>query len=488
MSKSLSTAFMEAKKAGEVLVKALQNPKQNLSVADAASASGLSLRDAERGLHYLVSEYRGHLSATQKGELLFRFPTAFTKPWQTTEALSALWQKVKKVSLGVAKFVVRAWISIVMVAYVAIFAAILIALSFANRSDRDDRGSSFGGTLLLHSLLRVILDSLFWTFHPFSPFYVGNRDPYARARKKADVPFYDKVNRFFFGPEKAPVDPLEIQRRAIQEIRAQKGRVGLSDIMRVTGLPKDQADPLLAKLMLDYDGEVSVSERGGIVYVFSEIRKTTSTEEVRGSEPIWARREVLPPLTGNRAGSNLMIAGLNGFNWIMSVVAISQGWTIAKLQYLFTAGSYYQAYGVMPLAPMDSAPLLLGWIPFWFSTALFALPLFRYLMRGREQAKVENENGRRGLLWAVLNRLTKRGIREETLKSAWKQAAGKEPSERVLVREVIKLGGELEVKDEGSAAYRFPELESEVEALEQERVGARESEKEVGHVVFSSST
>ena len=478
---------MAAEQSGKVLVKTLADLSKDLTISDASTQSGLSLRDAETGLHYLVSEYRGHLSATEKGELLFRFPSGFSKPWEKIEALDAAWQKVKKTTLGISKFVVRAWISVVMVAYVAIFAAILIGLSFANKSDRDDRGGSFGGTILLHTLLRLVMDSLFWTFHPFSPFAVQYRGTHGHQprRQKSEIPFYEKVNRFFFGPAKPTVDPLEMQRKILSEIRVQKGRIGLSDVMRVTGLPRDRADLLMARLMLDYEGEVQVSDGGGILYLFPVIRKTAHDKVVEQPESIWSKQEKLLPLTGNTGGSNFLIAGLNGFNLLMSTVAISGGWTLAKLQWMFTAGAQAKHLGF--LAPMpEGTPLLLGWIPFWFSLALFMLPLVRWSKRGSEQKKVNHENGRRGLLWAVLNRLTRKGIGETTLKEAWKKSAGVQPGERELTREVVKLGGELEVDDGGHTYYRFRDLEAEASGLESERKLARDEEKEVGKVVYSS--
>ena len=61
-------------------------------------------------------------------------------------------------------------------------------------------------------------------------------------------------------------------------IRAGKGRIGLADVMRVTGLPREQADRMMARLMLDYEGDVDVSEDGGIVYRFAAMRKTAAAE------------------------------------------------------------------------------------------------------------------------------------------------------------------------------------------------------------------
>src|SRR5262249_16233140 len=134
-----------------------------------------------------------------------------------------------------------------------------------------------------------------------------------------------------------------------------------------------------------------------------------------------------------------------------------------------------------------STPLLLGWIPFWFSLVLFAIPVVRWFRRPREHQRVDRENGRRGLLWALLNRLTKRGISEDTLKSAWKSAAVKKPNERELTREVVKLGGDLQLDDSGGALYRFEDLEKEIEAVAQERKTASEKEKAPGEIIFSSA-
>ena len=91
------------------------------------------------------------------------------------------------------------------------------------------------------------------------------------------MPFYEKVNRFVFGPpEPAPSIRTRCATRILEEIRAQKGRIGLADVMRVTGLPRDEADPLMARLMLDHDGTVEVAEQGGIIYRFEGMRRTAA--------------------------------------------------------------------------------------------------------------------------------------------------------------------------------------------------------------------
>src|SRR5690606_213375 len=136
------------------------------------------------------------------------------------------------------------------------------------------------------------------------------------------VAFYEKVNRFVFGPPKPKEDPHEARSRVLREIRAQRGRISLAGVMRVTGLPRHEADPLMARLMLDHDGTVEVSEGGGLVYRFESLRRSAGAAPTSRPRAAWDEAPKLPPLTGNSAGSNVAIALLNGFNLLASAWAI----------------------------------------------------------------------------------------------------------------------------------------------------------------------
>lgn len=470
----------------ETLQQALGHIDGSITVADASTKSGLSLYDTKSGLNYLLGEYRGALAATSEGELLYSFPTGFTKPWEQKEMLIELWQKFKKFTLGVMKFLVRAWITIVMLGYVVIFALIVLALTFSKSSDRDE-GHSLSGTLMFHTLIRLVLDSLFWTFHPFSPFYIGHDDFYDHYQiKKKKMPFYEKVNRFFFGPEEVTTGEEELVKLALQEIRAKSGRIGLIDLMRVTGLSKDEADPFMARLMLNHDGDVTVSEEGGIIYEFPAMRKTAIAEPTMSPPSIWQKREVVPPFTGNESGSNLLIAGLNGFNLFMSTVAISNGWTIEKLQYILTTSSSRLPPELIPPAP-EGTPLILGWIPFIFSSILFVIPAVRALFRNHKKREIDAKNGKRGLIRAILSKLGFNGIKEEALRQGWSEHARAEPDTKEFTREIIRLGGELELDEKDVPIYRFRAIEAELTALERARRKASQDEALVGEVIFSSA-
>ena len=95
---------MSPKAAADVLVDKLERDgaRRPMTVADAAVATGLPLRDAEAGLHWLTSEYRGHLRVTEDGDLVHVFPHGFTKPWETREAFARLAARVGQGLLGAA--------------------------------------------------------------------------------------------------------------------------------------------------------------------------------------------------------------------------------------------------------------------------------------------------------------------------------------------------------------------------------------------------
>jgi hypothetical protein len=490
---------MEPAAAGKILIEKLRETKEPLTVADASARSGLALRDAEAGLTYLTAEYRGHLRVTEDGDLIYLFPTRFEKPWETKEAWERALAKVGAALVGAGRFVIRAWILIAMVAYALLFVALLIGLSMAGNNRRDDRGPGAG---LIGVLFRAIADAVFWTARPFSPVYMipigyGDDDSWGRSqqrrqatrRDQEEVPFYERVNRFVFGPKQPPPDPLVTRANILAAIRNGKGRIGLSDVMRVTGLPRDQADPLMARLMLDQNGTVEVSDAGGIYYVFPEMRRTAAESwnglpfPPRGPSAAWDTPKTVPPLTGNSAGNNFAIAALNAFNLFASLFVIGQGLTLSNILLLYAT----RRQPVPVVLPNDGMPIALGLVPLLFSILIFLMPAFRALKNKLAEGAVKKENARLQIMKEVLTHASKKEyVTDEALRDKIRIATGHEPSSREVTKEVVALGGDVEPGPEGQIRYRFADLEAEAEALEEERAHAPEKEARVGKVVFSS--
>jgi hypothetical protein len=479
-------------KAGDA-IRTSVDPRAPLTVADAAAKAGLALRDAESGLTWLSKEYRGQLRVTSDGDLVHVFPYGFAKPWEGRDARRRAARAVGRAALGVLRFVVRAWVAIVLVGYAAIFIALILGLTFARQGNDDRRGNDLPGGAIAYAFFRVLADSLFWTFHPWSPFSVyavggawdgraaGPRG-YAPSRRgrETKLPLYERVNRFFFGPTPPPEDPREDERRLVAAIRAGKGRIGLADVMRVTGLPREQADPLMSKLMLDYEGDVGVSEEGGIVYRFPALRKTAAERaDEPQPPPAWARTKPLPPLTGNSVGANLGIAALNAFNLTMGLWALENGMTLERFAHLFDR---------VPHPIVDTGtPLALGLVPLIFSALLFALPAVRAAARPWRERRAADERGRLAVLREVVERVrTKQPVTDRVLADAWRGAAGRNPPAKRLDGELVALGGDVSIEPSGQTRWRFPDLETEAAALAAERDAASDEEARLGKIVFAT--
>jgi hypothetical protein len=479
-------------KAGEA-IRASVDPRTPLTVADAAAKAGLALRDAESGLTWLSKEYRGQLRVTSDGDLVHVFPNGFAKPWEGRDARRRAARAVGRATLGVLRFVVRAWVAITLVGYAAIFVALLLGLTFARQGNDDSRrGNDLPGGAIAYAFFRVLADALFWTFHPWSPFSVyaagggwdgramGSRGYASSRARDPKLPLYERVNRFFFGPAAPPEDPREDERRLVAAIRAGKGRIGLADVMRVTGLPREQADPLMSKLMLDYEGDVGVSEEGGIVYRFPALRKTaTEHADEPQPPPAWARTKPLPPLTGNSPGANLGIAGLNAFNLAMGVWALDHGMTLERFAHLFDRVPH-------PIAD-PGTPLALGLVPVIFSALLFALPAARALARPWRERRAAEERGRLAVLREVVERVrVKQPLTDRVVADAWRNAAGRSAPAKRIDGELVALGGDVSIESSGQTRWRFPDLETEAAAVAAEREAASDEEARLGKIVFAT--
>jgi hypothetical protein len=236
----------------------------------------------------------------------------------------------------------------------------------------------------------------------------------------------------------------------------------------------------MAKLMLDFDGDVGVSEDGGIYYSFPEVRKTAGDEAVPASPPpAWSRVQPLPPLTGNSVGANIAIGALNAFNLIMGGYAIANGLTIERVAHLFDK---------VPFVPTDmGTPIVLGVIPLVFSALLFLLPLARVAVRPWRKRAAARERGRLAVTREVLERVkAKQPVTDEAVAKAYTGAAGEAPAPKQLDRELVRLGGDVAIQESGETRWRFADLETEAAAVEAEREAAAEEEAKLGPVVFAS--
>ncbi len=476
---SINKNEIKACKIAKILIRSFKHSLCKISIYDASVKSGLSLEEAEMGLHYLLREYNGHILVTNHGVLLFYFPHGFVKSFKNKYTWYSILKTTKYLIFGILKFLMRSWISIVLISYTIFFLIFLLLCAFSRNDDSNNEKMSFNNSLLMHAFFRMILDSLFWTMHPLAT----HKNTSHKINVKKNIKFYDKINRFVFGPEIFKTTILEYRKIIIAEIVANNGRIGLLDIIKVTGFKREKIDLFMSTLILNYKGNVKVLKNGTIIYEFCDLRKT-QINITHQATPIWLHKEKLFPLTGNSFGVNICIGGLNFFNLIMSVIAIKTNLVLDKLYFLFLFNNE-SINNQLIFSESHSIPLLFGWIPFLFSILFFMLPLYRVLMRRKEKTLLQFKNGRKGVLKAIITKLNSNGIHENILIEYFKKYADRAPTHKELYNIIINMGGEISVSN-SEIYYNFKELETEYLALNKERLNAHNSEKNIGKIVFSS--
>jgi hypothetical protein len=435
-------------RAKALMLDALRGRNAKLTRADAVVASGLPEDEASRALAALLREYRSHLSATESGELLYEFDPRF----QRRDALSL---RERAAALGARlwkgfTFLFKAAIVTTLVAYFTAFMAMMIAMIVArsNSSDRDDDGGfGFGGLFW------------FWGWDAGSGGYGRQRSRFAPRQRRE--PFYKRVFAFVFGPPAPPRDPLADEKQLVAYIRAQRGRIAAVDLVRLMGWTFPRAEQEVTRLMVDYGGEPEVTEDAVVVYTFKELRKTAGG--VPELAPRWAseRLETPAPITGNDAGTNVMIAAFNGFN------LLAPFWIVPAFEARLhvSLASWHVALWDFPLA---------------FSALFFAVPGLRWIKARREAARLRARNDRRRMLGRIFAAAGPRP-REELAPTPALAAA--------LDRQLVELGGDIapEPDERGRVLYTFPRIEQETAAVARVRAAAPAIEQDAGAIVFSSA-
>lgn len=438
--------LLDADMAAATLRGALAGPVVDLTIADAAARSGLSLRDAEVGMHRLLRDHRGHLSVTERGELLFRFPEGVALT--TRSQLRAIARWLGRAGFAVVRWSARLGLSIFLIGYCLVFTVMIVGtlLLFALVTGADfDFGDGVG------DLVGGLLDSMFWCFHPvWDPLEPEGRRPH---------PFYEKVNGLFFGPPRPRDDERAPIRALVAEIRAQRGRIGAGDVVRITGAAPERASALVSRLLVDYDGHIDVTDDGAILYRFPDLRPTAGAAAEPGPPPaIWQQSLEVPAFTGNSFGDNVWIVGLLGFVALLAHAATSLGLWVWLAEVPFYASLFFAA-----LVPLR--------LPFWL----------------RRRRAAITERGRRALLQLAHEAASQRaGVDEHDAAVAWKTATGRRLAGPALRRVLIELGGDIVIAADGRAPWRFPALERELAALTTARAQAGDDERDVGAVEFTS--
>jgi hypothetical protein len=245
--------------------------------------------------------------------------------------------------------------------------------------------------------------------------------------------------RYLFGPKPTlVVDPHDL----LVEIDRLGGVVVPADIIRVTGLKRAAAETLLCKLAARHGGDVFVHGTA-VLYCFPRLtsRLPRLISMSRAPQAVWAHRRVPDAITGNRPSLDRWL--------VLSNLLILAGAAAATI-FSLSASLWQPA---------------LALLFFSLGLAALAMPVTRLARRRAHLAQIAEENGRRAVIRAVLQRRIGTTIGAHALSHVWLAGAGRAVRQDRLYEELAALGGEPDVDGQARVYFRFPELDDEARAL-----------------------
>jgi hypothetical protein len=463
------------------VLRALRRLKGRATVGDVSAATGLAQAEAEASLRRLLEGRQGHLEVGERGDLVYAF-----EPGLLERGRVSAWTRLKRAAWAGFKVAFKVWIVTMLVVYFVIFVALLIAALFANRDGEggwgggEGRGRRGGG----HAHFPMG-DMLFWYWiwspgwrrRPYYGEGYGRQDRRATRERRRGPPFYKKVFAFVFGPDEPRPPAEQKDRELLRFARARRGVVTAAELVQQTGMGLDEAESELARLMAAHEGDVKVSDDGTLLYVFPGLMVSAhGGVDVREPPPAWRRLEPRQPLTGNSAGTNTLIAGINAFN--MAAAATAPLFIFPRLGLGGTA-----------------AEVGLIWVPVVFSTMFFAVPAARWLGVARENTRRAARNVRK-VLMGLVSKVSLGGPRPDPVAAPEALARVREalPGRAhakvdvgtTLDRLVAEFDGEVEAAPDGSMLYSFPAFRRQVAAAHAARRELALEQRRVGKIVYSS--
>lgn len=452
------------------ILASLRRLKGRGTVGDVVADSGLPADAVRAGLKSLLESHHGHLAVTDSGELVYDFDERLIERG-TEPFLARAWSNLEQVARGAFK----AWIVVMLVVYFVVFVALVIAALIASQRGSDSRGGWGGGRRGGGS---IGFDPIFWywiwgpRWRIGRPYY-GHR--WERTLPKDDrVPFYKKVFAFVFGPDRPRPTQKQLDRSKLKLIRSRSGVLTTAELVEHTGTTFTEAEDEMGRLLGAYDGEAAVSPDGEVVYAFPGLMASVGGGETRPPKSAWLRLEPPMELTGNTAGANAIVVGMNAFTLAASATA---PWFI------------FPRLGIGGPAAFWALVI----VPVVFSVLFFTGPLLRMVGVSFENRRRAHRNLRRVLTGFVYDRaLRGRPVSlDEALahvQSTLTDTSTSKAAVRTLLDEMVAaLDGEISIADDGESFYRFSAIREQYEASDSVRRYLKLEKRTLGDVVFSTS-
>jgi len=312
-----------------------------LSAADATAASGVPLDEAERALLTLSTLHPCRVGVSPEGAILVRFedlrvsraPSPLRRAWDralhhlarardpTLATLTMLLMPLAAavgvagcVALVLATTSTPTLLAVVLfpltaVGYIAAVTWTLVGTSALVVLSLAASGVLFivGGALAAVDLVAGALDlgvlgaltiialSAFGAWFSLRVAWGAWKEVSLGARAAWAPRLWRNVGGFLLGhAPRRRRDPLEDERRLTQLIAHRRGVVTAGDLIGLFGWTVEDAHSEIVRILLDYGGDVLVSDEGGLVYVFDDLAAATPPTDAPPA-PVWEQPGAAAP-------------------------------------------------------------------------------------------------------------------------------------------------------------------------------------------------
>ncbi|MGE3802862.1 MAG: hypothetical protein AB7H80_17740 [Candidatus Kapaibacterium sp.] len=443
--------------------------KGRLSPQDAATATGLTISEAQDALTRLMELYVTRVSYDDTGRIIFDFDMPLRQ--RGTKTLAEKWASVRDRLWRGFKIFYKIWISLILIGFFLVMVVLVLLLMVAaSRGSDDDSDNGIGGNLV-GGLFRVMGESvqyIFWT-RAYSGGYGVDQHGYRyrqakvpqgvkNKKKSGEKSFLIAVYDFALGPERAEIDPLENEREAAAFLRQEKGIITSAEVLALSGDNFSKAEERMADYLARFGGEPRLTDEGVVVGEFEDFI-TRSTNLHPGGEvvPFWEEYEAPYQVTGNSGGRNFAVAFMAFFVFGAGLLLGPGGGMLSELV------QFHPFFGT------ELASVLFGIMPVIFGLSYLLLPILRAPIVKRKESARLKRNRKKQIMRSIFLHKMWRTTPDDiylTLPDQARKEISREDVEKIMTELLVDLQGEIELAPDGSPIYAFGRLEREYQAGE----------------------
>jgi hypothetical protein len=432
MDKSLSVKPLQATSRDVATVQdTLQKHEQGLTPADLIVRTGLSVYQVQDALEALIKKHPCRLQVSEKGEITYEFDFLPEKN-SISKFVGKLWDNTKK---GVTNFVKWRVSNDLYKNYGSSWVNWVIALA------------PISPLIPLYYLGRWISPNFKARTNEIAQFfYEGENPPEKNIFRKEEI---KKIAFDFIFGEKENIDVLDLEKRILSYIDLHKGKITTADLVMLTGWSFEKAEQEATKLMVQYQGNVYVTEEGIIIYHFPEVESQNKVWHNRNphlSPYIWDNLVPLRKWNSNYASENAVMAQAITIQFLYTIIFVPLWAFLLNNAWLGITGFTFLYYCIGAIVSLA------------YSTFL---PTF--IIGKRKMLKENRERQAQNNYFSFLKSIF--AGKDATLFYDENDKSNQERYQKALK----EWQGEIKNDAQGNIIYHFERLEKELEVIERER-------------------